>query len=74
MFSFPILLSFIRVLCVLLVALFIVFLSYVFCGKTGKVKAERAIELVGMGIVYLIAIVLACIMVYVVACTWATIL
>ena len=74
MFSFSILLSFIRVLCVLLVALFVVFLSYVFCGKIGKVKAERAIELVGMGIVYLIAIVLACIMVYVVACIWATIL
>ena len=74
MFSFPILLSFVRVLCVLLVALFVVFLSYIFCGKIGKVKAERAIELIGMGIVYFIAIVLSCITVYVVACIWATIL
>ena len=71
MFSVSILFFFMKILCGLLVILVVDFFSYIVLCVTRYERAERALEVVGLGIVYLIAAVLAFMTAYMFFCIFS---
>lgn len=70
-FSFSILFFFMKILCGLLVILVVDFFSYIVLCVTKYERAERALEVVGLGIVYLITAVLVFMTAYMFFCIFS---